>query len=136
MDRTNHKNHAKTTAANQNQLSSAKRRKCDIKTSDKIRKTKPLYRQINNFIERAGFFHDHNDCFLMALKEKLLSLGQLDWERHHGSQKQELMEIYGTDEISIDEEFKMELEQCLHEATRSSKTELIQLLKSELLRYI
>ena len=133
MDR---KNHAKNTASKQNQHSSAKRRKCHIKTSpDKIRKTKPLYRQINNFIEHAGLFHDHNDCFLMALKEKLLSLGQLDWERHHGSQKQELMEIYGTDEINIDEEFKIELEQCLYEATRSSKTELIQLLKNELLRY-
>ena len=71
----------------------------------------------------------------MELKEKLVLIGQLDWERHHGSQKQELMEIYQTEEIDIDQEFKMELEQVLLEATQSRKTELIQSLKNDLLKY-
>ena len=39
------------------------------------------------------------------------------------------------DEIDIDQEFKMELEQSLQEATQSCRTEVIQALKKELLKH-
>ena len=131
--------YVKAAAANRNCLSiksCAKKRKSNIKRhSNQIKKVKPLFEHINDFIQNAGFFHDHNDSFLMELKEKLLSIGQLDWERHHVSEKQELIEIYRTDEINIDQEFKMELEQSLLEATQSCRTEVIQALKKELLKH-
>ena len=71
----------------------------------------------------------------MNLKEKLLTMSQLDWERHHGSQKEELLEIYRTEEIDVNQEFKMELEQSLQEASLYCKTKLITVLKKELLKH-
>ena len=81
------------------------------------------------------FFQDHNDSYLLELKEKLLLIGQLDWERHHEQDKQELMEIYGTGEEDIDREIEMELEEKLLEATESSEIELIHLLEEEILKH-
>ena len=115
---------------------STKKKKSHTETSlNRIKKTKPLYLRINNFIESAGLFYDHNNSFLMDLKERLLTMGQLDWERHHGSQKQELMEIYRTEEIDVNQEFKMDLEHSLQEATLYCKTEVLAVLKKELLKH-
>ena len=115
---------------------SARKRKSHTQISfNRIKKTKPLYLHINDFIEHAGLFHDHNNVFLMNLKEKLFTMSQLDWERHHGSQKYELMEIYRTEEIDVNQDFKMELEHSIQEATQQCKTEVITVLKKELLKH-
>ena len=90
---------------------------------------------IYDFTEHTVLFQDHNDSYLLELKEKLLSIGQLDWERHHEQDKQELMEIYGTGEEDIDNEIEMELEERLLEATESSGIELIHFLEEEILKH-
>ena len=117
---------------------SQKKLKSQVETSsNQIENTQPLYQCIDDFIEKAEFFHDHNDSFLIELKEKLISIGQLDWERHHGAEQQELMELYGElGDTDIDEEIKFELEQCLLEATQRNKTELIQSVKNEILKHL
>ena len=80
------------------------------------------------------FFYDHNDSFLLDFKGKLHTIEQLDWERHHESDKQELMEIYGTGDKDIDQEIEMELEEELLDTTQNSEIELIHCLEEEILK--
>ena len=102
--------------------------------SNQNEETTPLFQCIYDFTKQPLYFYDHNDSFLLDFKGKLHTIEQLDWERHHESDKQELMEIYGTGDKEIDQEIEMELEEELLEATQNSEVELIHCLEEEILK--
>ena len=91
----------------------------------------PLSEQIYTLIEGCKFFNNRNDSFMHQLKQDLLSIASIDWEMHHGQQKQELMEIYRTGEKDIDQEFEKELQQILPEMITSCQKDILQKLINE-----
>ena len=111
---------------------SSKKRKNEAETSlDLIKKTKPLFQDIDDFIENNGYFQNHYVSYLSDMSEKPVPV----WERQNGLQELEMIEIYRElEETDIDLEVKTELEQCLLEATQKNKTELIQSIKNQLLK--
>jgi hypothetical protein len=84
-----------------------------------IDKSAPLFEQIHALVEACEFFNNHNDVFIVQLKENLLSIANIDWEIHHGPEKQELMEMYITGEKDVDVEFGLELEHLLQRMTQN-----------------
>ena len=91
----------------------------------------PLSEQIYALVEGCEFFNNQNDSFMLQLKQDLLSIASIDWEMHHGQQKQELMEIYSTGEKDIDQEFEKELQQILLEMITSCQKDILQKLIKE-----
>ena len=91
----------------------------------------PLSEQIYALIEGCKFFNNRNDSFMHQLKQDLLSIASIDWEMHHGQQKQELMEIYSTGEKEIDQEFEKELQQILSEIKTNCQKDVLQKLIKE-----
>jgi hypothetical protein len=90
-----------------------------------------LSEQIYALVKGCEFFNNHNDSFMLQLKEDLLTIASMDWEMHHGPEKQELMEIYNTGEKDIDQEFEKELHQILPEMKTNCQKYIIQKLIKE-----
>ena len=91
----------------------------------------PLSEQIYALVEGCEFFNNRNDSFMLQLKQELLSIASIDWEMHHGQEKQELMEIYSTGEKDIDQEFEKELQQILPEMKTNCQKDILQKLIKE-----
>ena len=91
----------------------------------------PLSEQIYALVEGCEFFSNQNDSFMHKLKQDLLSIASIDWEMHHGQEKQELMEIYSTGDKDIDQEFEKELQQILLERKTNCQEEILQKLLNE-----
>ena len=91
----------------------------------------PLSEQIYALVKGYEFFDNHNDSFMLQLKEDLLSIARIDWEIHNGQEKQELMEIYRTGEKDIDQEFENELQQILPEIKINHQKDILQKLTEE-----
>ena len=91
----------------------------------------PLSEQIHALVEGCEFFNNRNDSFMLQLKQDLLSIASIDWEMHHGQEKQELMEIYSTGEKDIDQEFEKELQQILPEMKTNCQKDILQKLIKE-----
>ena len=91
----------------------------------------PLSEQIYALIEGCEFFNNRNDSFMHQLKQDLLSIASIDWEMHHGQEKQELMEIYSTGDKDIDQEFEKELQQILPEMKTNCQNDILQKLINE-----
>ena len=102
--------------------------------SKHIDKSAPLFKQIYALVEGCEFFNNHNDSFIVRLKENLLSIANIDQEKHYGHEKQELMEIYNTGEKEIDQEFEKELEEILQEIIKNYQKEILQELMQEVLQ--
>ena len=96
-----------------------------------IDKSAPLFEQIYAFVEGCEFFNNQNDSFILQLKQDLLSIASIDWEMHHGQEKQELMEIYNTGDKDIDQEFENELQQILTEMKTNCQNHILQKLMNE-----
>ena len=94
----------------------------------------PLSEQIYALVEGCEFFNNQNDSFMHQLKQDLLSIASIDWEMHHGPEKQELMEIYKTGEKDIDQEFEKELQQILPEMKTNCQKDILQKLIREVLQ--
>ena len=94
----------------------------------------PLSEQIYALIEGCEFFNNRNDSFMHQLKQDLLSIASIDWEMHHGQEKQELMEIYSTGDKDIDQEFEKELQQILSEFKTNCQKDVLQKLIKEVLQ--
>jgi hypothetical protein len=99
-----------------------------------IDKSAPLFKQIYALVEGCESFNNHNDSFIIRLKENLLSIANIDQEKHYGHERQELMEIYKTDEKDIDQEFENDLEEILQEIIRNYQKEILQELMEEVLQ--
>ena len=91
----------------------------------------PLSEQIYALVEGCEFFNNQNDSFILQLKQDLLSIASIDWEMHHGQEKQELMELYSTGEKDIDQEFEKELQQILPEMKTNLQNYILQKLIKE-----
>ena len=91
----------------------------------------PLSEQIYALVEGCEFFNNRNDSFMHQLKQDLLSIASIDWEMHHGQEKQELMEIYSTGDKDIDQEFEKELQQILPEMKTNHQNDILQKLIKE-----
>ena len=91
----------------------------------------PLSEQIYAMVEGCEFFNNQNDSFMLQLKQDLLSIASIDWEMHHGQEKQELMEIYSTGDKDIDQEFENELQQILMEMKTNCQNHILQKLMNE-----
>ena len=91
----------------------------------------PLSEQIYALVEGCEFFNNRNDSFMHQLKQDLLSIASIDWEMHHGQEKQELMEIYSTGDKDIDQEFEKELQQILPEMKTNCQKDILQKLMKE-----
>ena len=91
----------------------------------------PLSEQIYALVEGCEFFNNQNDSFMLQLKQDLLSIASIDWEMHHGQEKQELMEIYRTGDKDIDQEFEKELQQILPEMKTNCQNNILQKLMKE-----
>ena len=65
------------------------------------------------------------------MKENLLSIANIDQEKHYGYEKQELMEIYNTGEKEIDQEFEKELKEIRQEIIKNCQKEILQELMLE-----
>ena len=91
----------------------------------------PLSEQIYALVEGCEFFNNHNDSFIVRLKENLLSIANIDQEKHYGHEKQELMEIYNTGEKEIDQEFEKELKEIRQEIIKNCQKEILQELMLE-----
>ena len=91
----------------------------------------PLSEQIYALVEGCEFFNNQNDSFMLQLKQDLLSIANIDWEMHHGQEKQELMEIYNTGDKNIDQEFENELQQILTEMKTNCQNHTLQKLMNE-----
>ena len=91
----------------------------------------PLSEQIYALVEGCEFFNNQNDSFILQLKQDLLSIASIDWEMHHGQEKQELMELYSTGEKDIDQEFEKELQQILSEIKTNCQNDILQKLIKE-----
>ena len=91
----------------------------------------PLSEQIYALVEGCEFFNNCNDSFMLQLKEGLLTIASIDWEMHHGPEKQELMEIYHTGEKDVDQEFEKELQQILPEMKTNCQKDILQKLLME-----
>ena len=91
----------------------------------------PLSEQIYAMVEGCEFFNNQNDSFILELKQDLLSIASIDWEMHHGQEKQELMEIYSSGENDIDQEFEKELQQILLEMKTNRQNDILQKLINE-----
>ena len=91
----------------------------------------PLSEQIYALVEGSEFFNNRNDSFMHQLKQDLLSIASIDWEMHHGQEKQELMEIYSTGDKDIDQEFEKELQQILPEMKTNCQKDILQKLIKE-----
>ena len=96
-----------------------------------ISEQEPLSEQIHALVEGCEFFNNQNDSFMLQLKQDLLSIASIDWEMHHGQEKQELMEIYSTGEKDIDQEFEKELQQILPEMKTNCQKDILQKLIKE-----
>ena len=94
----------------------------------------PLSEQIYALVEGCEFFENHNDVFMLQLKQDLLSIASIDWEMHHGQEKQELMEINSTGEKDIDQEFEKELQQILLEIKANQQADILQKLTREVFK--
>ena len=103
----------------------------ELDFSKHIDKTSPLFEQIYALVEGCEFFNNHNDSFLVRLKENLLSIANIDREKHYGHEKQELMEIYNTGEKEIDQEFEKELKEIRQEIIKNCQKEILQELMLE-----
>ena len=99
-----------------------------------IDKSAPLFEQIYAFVEGCEFFNNHNDSFIVRLKENLLSIANIDQEKRYGHEKQELMEIYNTGEKEIDQEFEKELKEILQEIIKNCQKKILQELMQEVLQ--
>ena len=91
----------------------------------------PLSEQIYALVEGCKLFNNQNDSFMLQLKQDLLSIANIDWEMHHGQEKQELMEIYNTGDKNIDQEFENELQQILTEMKTNCQNHILQKLMNE-----
>jgi hypothetical protein len=91
----------------------------------------PLSEQIYALVEGCEFFNNQNDSFMLQLKQDLLLIASIDWEIHHGQEKQELMEIYRTGDKDIDQEFEKELQQILPEMKTKCQNDILQKLIKE-----
>ena len=99
-----------------------------------IDKSAPLFEQINVLVEGCEFFNNHNDAFIVQLKENLLSIANIDWENHHGPEKQELMEMYITGEKDVDVEFGLELEYLLQRMTQNYQSNILHQLVQDIFK--
>ena len=106
----------------------------ELDFSKYIDKSAPLFEQIYAFVEGCEFFNNHNDSFIVRLKENLLSIANIDHEKHYGHEKQELMEIYNTGEKEIDQEFEKELKEILQEIIKNCQKKILQELMQEVLQ--
>ena len=91
----------------------------------------PLSEQIYALVEGCEFFNNRNDSFMHQLKQDLLSIASIDWEMHHGQEKEELMEIYSTGDKDIDQEFEKELQQIFLEMKTNCQKDILQKLIKE-----
>ena len=103
----------------------------ELDFSKYIDKSAPLFEQIYALVESCEFFNNHNDSFIVRLKENLLSIANIDQEKHYGHEKQELMEIYNTGEKEIDQEFEKELKEIRQEIIKNCQKEILQELMLE-----
>ena len=101
-----------------------------------IDKSAPLFEQINVLVEGCEFFNNHNDVFIVQLKENLLSIANIDWEIHHGPEKQELMEMYITGEKEVDVEFGLELEYLLRRMTQNYQKDILHQLLQDIFKHL
>ena len=101
-----------------------------------IDKSAPLSEQINVLVEGCEFFNNHNDAFIVQLKENLLSIANIDWEIHHGQEKQELMEIYVTGDKDVDVEFGLELEYLLQRMTQYYQNDILNQLVQDVFKHL
>ena len=101
-----------------------------------IDKSAPLFEQINVLVESCEFFNNHNDVFIVQLKENLLSIANIDWEIHHGPEKQELMEMYITGEKDVDVEFGLELEYLLRRMTQNYQKDILHQLLQDIFKHL
>ena len=111
----------------------------DISELDVIKhidKSAPLFEQINVLLEGCEFFNNHNDAFIVQLKENLLSIANIDWEIHHGPEKQELMEMYITGEKDVDVEFGLELEYLLQRMTQYYQNDILNQLVQDVFKHL
>ena len=100
-----------------------------------IDKSAPLFEQIYVLVEGCEFFNNHNDAFIVQLKENLLSIANIDWEIHHGPEKQELMEMYITGEKDVDVEFGLELEYLLWRMTQNYQKDILHKLVQDVFKH-
>ena len=100
-----------------------------------IDKSAPLFEQIYVLVEGCEFFNNHNDTFIVQLKENLLSIANIDWEIHHGPEKQELMEMYITGEKEVDVEFGLELEYLLQRMTQNYQNNILHQLVQDVFKH-
>ena len=107
----------------------------ELDLTNHIDKSAPLFEQINVLVEGYEFFNNHNDVFIVQLKENLLSIANIDWEIHHGPEKQELMEMYITGEKDVDVEFGLELEYLLQRMTQNYQKDILHKLVQDVFKH-
>ena len=110
--------------------------KSELDLTKNIDKSAPLFEQINVLVEDCEFFNNHNDTFMVQLKENLLSIANIDWEIHHGPEKQELMEMYITGEKDVDVEFGLELEYLLQRMTQYYQNDILNQLVQDVFKHL
>ena len=108
--------------------------KSELDLTKHIDKSVPLFEQIYVLVEGCELFNNHNDAFIVHLKENLLSIADIDWEIHHGPEKQELMEMYITGEKDVDVEFGLELEYLLQRMTQNYQKDILHKLVQNVFR--
>ena len=108
----------------------------ELDFSKYIDKSAPLFKQIYALVEGCEFFNNHNDVFIVQLKENLLSIANIDWEIHHGPEKQELMDMYITGEKDVDVEFGLELEYLLQRMTQNYQKDILHQLVQDIFKHL
>ena len=66
------------------------------------------------------------------IKEEQIYFKELDWEYNHGSELEELMEIYQTGDEEIDQELEEELEQLLKEQIQTREIDYLSNIMSSM----
>ena len=107
----------------------------EVNLTKHIDKSAPLFEQIHSLVEGCEFFNNHNDAFIVQLKEKLLLIANIDWENHHGPEKQELIEMYITGETDVDLEFGLELEYLLQRMTQNFQNDVLHQLVQDIFKH-
>ena len=110
--------------------------KSELDHTKYIDKSAPLFEQINVLVEGCELFNNHNDTFIVQLKENLHSIANMDWENHYGAEKQELMEMYITGEKDVDVEFGLELENLLQKMTQNYQKDILHQLVQDVFKHL
>ena len=102
----------------------------DVSEQVELRDTFDARQSSEAVLNAVKSIYAHNDPIVTRMNEELLSIREMEYEKLHGPEKQELMEIYQTGDTDIDEEFEYELECCLHGKIQASEEGLQQKIKS------